>query len=49
MMWMECQIDAVLLVKPWYPRTMGGVAVVTERFRRLLSGAGVATYVRMGI
>src|SRR5262245_14861426 len=35
----------VLLVSPWYPPTIGGVANVTECLRRLLSSDGVETFV----
>ena len=38
-------LGPVLLVSPWYPPTIGGVADVTDRLRRLLSGAHVETYV----
>ncbi len=42
---MENLIGPVLLVTPWYPPTIGGVAVVTERLARLFRGEGIATSV----
>lgn len=42
---MEHEPQPILLVTPWYPPTIGGVAVVAERLYRLFSGAGVPTRV----
>lgn len=38
-------LGPVLIVSPWFPPTIGGVANVTERIRRLLTSAGVETFV----
>ena len=39
------QLGRVLLVTPWYPPTIGGVAVVAERLYRLFTEADVETFV----
>lgn len=44
-MQMEVKPGPVLLVSPWYPPTIGGVAVVAERLCRLFTRVGVKTIV----